>query len=138
MVNTVLIHSLQYITDNMYNIMQWILLVTISSLLLFIPAYILLLNDKSTILKACSSIRLINLKYNKAATTQYNTITNNHYSHLQYPIHHTMHQKLILNNDICLSPVNNHSLVSGLVNTGNSCFLNSVLQVHIYTYTNNT
>lgn len=113
----ILIESLQYTITNTSSIIQWLLFV-FGFFLILIPTYAIMKNNKATFLKACSRKgfdQISNLLY---TNFKYNTIDED-----------SNNMEIIMDSDICLSSTNNHLLISGLVNTGNSCFLNSVLQV---------
>lgn len=131
---TLLVAVLHYFLANYSSIIQWLLFLT-GLVLVILPMYHGFMNQTSSFLKASEMCkqrlgmhRFINLYYyNEKPET------------IAKPSLSIPKTTPTVNTKICLlsngDDVAGPSLVPGLVNTGNSCFLNSVLQViYIYKY----
>lgn len=141
---TPLVYILKYFILNVSQIIQW-LLFFIGSLLVLIPVYHNLINNSTTLLKASQACanklgmhRLVNLysynnnNSNKIEGKREKSIplsTRSALPSVQIVTSELNKTNSKVNTQVCL--VSNNTSVSGLVNTGNSCFLNSVLQVKI-------
>lgn len=139
---TPLVYILKYFILNVSQIIQW-LLFFIGSLLVFIPVYHNLNNNSTTLLKASQACanklgmhRLVNL-YSYSNSDNNNKIEGKKEESIQLSTRSALPSVQIVtselnktnskvNTQVCL--LSNNTSVSGLVNTGNSCFLNSVLQ----------
>ena len=133
-----LVHLLQYILLNMSQLIQWLLFL-IGTLLILIPLYQVVLNNEKSLLKvsrACASRlgmhRFVTIQQEQPQQQQIEAIPFKKSSTLSLSLSSFTVEPA---SQVCLLRNNNTThYISGLVNTGNSCFLNSVLQVMEYVF----
>lgn len=136
---TPLIYILKYFILNVSQIIQW-LLFFIGSLLVLIPVFHNLFNSPTPFLKASQTCanklgmhRFVNLYSNKnkiegKKEESIHLTTRSALPSVQKETYEVNKVSSKVDTQVCL--VSSNTSVSGLVNTGNSCFLNSVLQVN--------
>ncbi|CAO3613953.1 unnamed protein product [Mucor hiemalis] len=116
---TPLIYILKYFILNVSQIIQW-LLFFIGSLLVLIPVFHNLFNSPTPFLKASQTCA------NKLEGRIIHLTTQSALPSVQKETYEVNKVSSKVDTQVCL--VSSNTSVSGLVNTGNSCFLNSVLQ----------